>query len=542
LALGLGNAPGLCLVTAVLRHSELAKVKHSLRLAVAEGMAGMTVVRLGDQYFPPFALALGASTAQIGLLTSIPNLATAASQLEANQVLQKLGSRKRLFVLAALLQAASILPLVYIALRPGEDRIWWLIAVVSAFALFGGLASPAWGGLMSELVPARLRGRYFGRRNALAGLVAAAAALAAGTLLLFMPGKTLLGFAIIFAAGFLCRVISGLLFSRVYEPPATTTNVAAGRGPAPATPPVDRRNLWNFLLFVFAVNFVVSMAGPFFAVYQLKELQYNYLTYSLLSGVYLVTSLVAMARWGRRADRFGNLKAIWAASLVLPVLPFLWALHPGPLYLGLVQALSGFAWAGFTLCLANFVFDAAPGTASFTWFGRLNAALALAVFAGGIVGGFLVGHLPHLFGSQLIALFFLSGLLRLVMVLLLLPRVHEVRRVAFSPAKELAMEVFGVTVLLRSAATTATGALAMAWARLKEPLPEGHPYPAYVVARPPGSRDHLAPVLRARERRLSRKTRRDRRIEAALMEHRLNTLRRLQAAGRPRRNRAPPQR
>jgi len=507
----------------VLKHQELLKVKRGLRLGVVEGMAGMTMLRLGEQYFPPLALALQASSAQIGLLTSIPNLATAASQLEARQLLGKLGGPKRLFVLAALLQSLSILAIALVAFLPLEGRIWWLIGLVTLFSLFGGLAAPAWGGLMAELIPARLRGRYLGQRNALAGLVAGGAAMGAGALLLVLSERALLGFLIIFAAAFLCRVFSGLIFSKIYEPSAKTIDSALPQ--AQAATAVDQGNIWRFLIFVFAMNFSISIAGPFFAVYQLRELHFSYLTYSLISTVFVIASLVAMARWGRRADRFGNLKAIWVSALVLPVLPVLWALNPNPFYLGIVQVLSGFAWAGFALCMTNFIFDAAPGATSITWFGRLNATLALAVFAGGITGGLLVEHLPTVLGSRLVCLFLLSGLLRLGAVLMLLPRVHEVRKVSFSPTRVLALEVFGVAALLKNAALAGAGAIAMVWARLREPLEGRHPYPAYVVARARGSPDRLAPVLRARLRRWGQGSRRAHRVEAVLLEHRLHRLR-----------------
>jgi MFS family permease len=55
-------------------------------------------------------------------------------------------------------------------------------------AVCGGLAGPAWGSLMSDYVPAKKRGRYFGWRSRTVGTVTVGSIVASGLLLNFFQG------------------------------------------------------------------------------------------------------------------------------------------------------------------------------------------------------------------------------------------------------------------------------------------------------------------------------------------------------------------
>jgi len=53
------------------------RVKKSLKFSVLDGAAWAAMFGLTQNYITPFALALKATTVQIGLLSSLPNFATA---------------------------------------------------------------------------------------------------------------------------------------------------------------------------------------------------------------------------------------------------------------------------------------------------------------------------------------------------------------------------------------------------------------------------------------------------------------------------------
>jgi MFS family permease len=90
---------------------------------------------------------------------------------------------------------------------------------------------------------------------------------------------------------------------------------------------------------------------------------------------------------------------------------------------------SGFAWAGFNLCVGLFIYDAAPQenrTRFIAFFGALNA---FAVTLGSLIGGNLGPHLPKISGSYFLTLFLMAGIIKLAVVLGLFRRIEEVRDV-----------------------------------------------------------------------------------------------------------------
>src|SRR4030042_1797950 len=98
------------------------KVKRSLKFSTLDGAASSAMAGFTQNYITPFALALKATTVQIGLLSSFPNFA---------------------------------------------------------------LANPAWGSMMADLVHENIRGRYFSFRGRIYTLTTLVFSLIAGLLLQF---------------------------------------------------------------------------------------------------------------------------------------------------------------------------------------------------------------------------------------------------------------------------------------------------------------------------------------------------------------------
>jgi MFS family permease len=147
---------------------------------------------------------------------------------------------------------------------------------------------------------------------------------------------------------------------------------------------------------------------------------------------------LTLNRWGRLADMFGNRLLLITTGSIITVIPSLWLVSTHYAWLLAVQALSGLAWAGFTLSATAFVFDLTPSEHRATLFAVHNIFAALAVFLGASAGALLVLYVPEqisLLGktieifTPLYGLFLLSCLTRITVALLFLPRLKEVRRV-----------------------------------------------------------------------------------------------------------------
>jgi MFS family permease len=426
-------------------------VRESLRVSTWDGMFASCTAGLTSDYIAPYALALGASTSQIGVLTAVPSLAASSLQLASAHLSEKIGSRKKVVLFFVLLHALFGIPILLVPyVSPAGMAVPLLIGLVTLFATCNACASPAWAGLMSEYIPRSMRGKFFGWRSRIMVLVTVGASLVSGMILHFSRQRVLRGFAVIFLLAVVCRVISWYFLTRMYEPAYRVRREAyfsfydfirRARG----------SNFARFVLFSAAFIFCVNLASPFFSVFMLRDLKFNYLTFTLITLTATLAQVVAMSRWGMHADKVGNVKVIRVTSVLIASLPLWWVISQHPLMLFFAQVLSGFAWAGFNLCATNFIYDAVTPQKRVRCIAYYNLFIGLATFAGALTGGMLAAHLPDLFGYRLLSLFVLAGMCRYAVARIFLTRIREVRSAQEISSRDLFYSVIGIRPFLNYA-------------------------------------------------------------------------------------------
>uniref|UniRef100_A0A831UMU3 MFS transporter n=1 Tax=Thermus islandicus TaxID=540988 RepID=A0A831UMU3_9DEIN len=114
-----------------------------------------------------YALVLGASPGALAVLGGLPFLA----QLLAPLALFLRGSRKALAARLNLLARALFLPAVLVPFLPEALRVPGLLLFAGLSQLLAAPVGVLWLSWMADLVPEEKRGRYFGLRNALLGVV-----------------------------------------------------------------------------------------------------------------------------------------------------------------------------------------------------------------------------------------------------------------------------------------------------------------------------------------------------------------------------------
>ena len=120
----------------------------------------------------------------------------------------------------------------------------------------------------------------------------------------------------IFGGAMLFRMVSWYFLSRMYDPSLSNvkrdslTDIARNIGSS---------NLGRFTLYVSLMNFATYVAGPFFAVYMLRDLRFDYLTYVVVIATGALANLMFLTFWGKRADRAGNIKVLRITSIFVPL-------------------------------------------------------------------------------------------------------------------------------------------------------------------------------------------------------------------------------
>ena len=408
------------------KKQEKIAVRKSLRFSVKDGVAFAATTGFGDNYINPFAVALGATNLQIGLLSSITQLVPSLTQLKAADITERFGSRKKIIVFSVLSQASLLLPIAIIPFLPQSLRIIALICLCTVYLSFGAFANPAWGSLMANLVPAKMRGSFFSNRSRLIGLVTVASSFLAGYILHLFQKQSITGFTIIFFLAMISRYISCYFLSKMYEPRLEIRRehyfsfIDFARR-------LNKGNFGKYVIFHSSFSFAVYLASPFFPVFMLRDLGFSYITYTILTTTVPIASMLAVSYWGRRADIIGNRWIIRVCCLGISLLPSLWLVCREVYFLIVIQILAGIFWAGFNLCSSNFIFESVTPEKRTRCISYFNTFNGLAICAGNILGGFFATHLPPVFGYRLLGLFFLSSVMRIITSTFLLRSVKEVR-------------------------------------------------------------------------------------------------------------------
>lgn len=412
------------------------KKEKSLKYSIRDGVFVSMMNGFTLDYFTPFLILLGGTMKHVGILSALPNLFASLIQLKSPDITDKLHSRKKVVSLFILLQALMLPPM--FASFFLEWRVGVFIAVVTLFTAAGAVIMPAWGSLMADLVHEDKRGEYFGWRSKLLGITTVLATFSAGFVLHRAEKVSALwGFAIIFGLAFVFRLVSWHYMNKMHEP-ALEKKEEDYFSLRDFVSRYQTSNFLRFTVFVSLLKFTVNIASPFFAVLMLKNLHFDYMTFTAITVAATLASIISIRRWGHHADRVGNLKVVRSTSMLVALIPMFWLLSQNPVYLFFVQLFSGFAWAGFNLSASNFVYDAAsPGKrarciAYFNFFGGISLS------AGALVGGWLAMVLPTGFLEfKAMNLILISAILRLAMAYFLPFKLKEVREVEHVRTHEL---------------------------------------------------------------------------------------------------------
>ncbi len=400
------------------------RIRKSLKYSLKDGIFASVMMGMSENFMTPYALAMKATASMVGILASMPNLIGSLIQIKSATLAERFGSRKTLISSSVFIQALLWLPIIAIYYISAANQVVWLIIVYTLFVAVGTLGFPAWSSLMADHVPATERGKVFGRRNRIFGIVNISSMLLAGIALHVFKAA---GFAAIFTIAFLSRLVSWHFLTKMYEPPLTIKDEHRFTL-LDFIKRMKDSNFGKFVIFISTMNFAVYLASPFFAVYMLRDLKFNYLVYTIITMTATVTILVMMNAWGAHADNVGNRRVLRLTSFFLPFIPMLWVFSHSIFYLIMIQIFAGFFWAGFNLSASNFIYDAVTPEKRTRCISYFNAINGIAMFLGAASGGYLVRVLPPIRGYNILTLFLISGILRFVAVALC-SFVKEVREV-----------------------------------------------------------------------------------------------------------------
>ncbi|HOU15717.1 MAG TPA: MFS transporter [Anaerolineae bacterium] len=358
-----------------------------------------------DTYVSLYALALGATSTQIGTLASASSFLGALTPLPGAALVQKFGRRKPLIVWVSvffrtLIVLAALVPLFF----TGYTAVYIVIALFALRAGLGNLIHPAWVSMTGDVVPLQQRGRYFSTCNMVAALASMLVVPLAGQLIDGVGGIP--GYQVSLALAFVVGLASSYAYSRIPEQPLTTDAQAQRMSFWQALR--EDRTFLAFTLIMMVWTFGVQVAGTYFTVYQKDVLQSSTRLIGLLTTVTAVTSLIGQRVWGRLIDQRGSRWVMTVCGLIIPIMPFMWIFVTRPWHVVFISLQSGFLWAGFNVASFNLLLEL-PDQKLRTQASASYATLTnIASIVAPLIGGLVIDRLGYHWD------FALSGLLRVV--------------------------------------------------------------------------------------------------------------------------------
>lgn len=392
------------------------RTRRALRTSTLDGVFAVQYVTLtGGTLLSTFLLALGASAQQIGVVAALPLLGALLQPAGAEIIRRRGGRRKGLCLSAAAIEvalwSASVAAVVWLPPAQAVAAVIGVLALQQAATAFVGVAWTSW---ISDLVPPRMRGRYFGYRNLACNALGAATAAAAG-LALRQTGNAVETFLALIVVGVACRLVSlGFLMRQPESRPAQSSSGGLLRQ---LRLPLAHRAFRRYLGQQAAWGFAVNLASPFFAVYMVTEAGLGADAVLAFAALGTLANLAGQRVWGHLCDHYGDQQVLRVSAFWAAIMPALW-MFTGPgafgvVLMALLTASGGFLWSGVTLATGNLTMRLAPETGKTSFFAAHAAWGGAGGAAGALAGGAVGVALSFAWLPGLKALFAVSALLRL---------------------------------------------------------------------------------------------------------------------------------
>jgi len=384
-----------------------AQLRPTLRAALFEGAsAEVFAACAGGGVLTAWALHLGASPLVIGLLGALP-VACNVLNLPAAWLTHIVG-RKRLAVAAVAASRLVYLPLIAFPFLSLADatRLQLFVALVTVTSVLAVIGNNAWIAWMGDLVPAQVRGRFFGRRTVFLTLAGATTSLAAGLVLDALSprgwkAETLAGLA---AVACLAGLASIWLLRRQHEPAPANTRAERGGWTALAACLRDRAAR-PFLWYQFAWHVAVGSVAGFISFHMLVNLRMGFTLVAAHGIAVAVVRIAAAPLWGRAVDRLGARPVLVLCSFGVAAVPAIWMFTtPERLWpIALEALIAGVLWGGHGIASVDLSVALAPRTGRPFYLAAFATAGGLGFAATSLLAGLLASLLPahfSLFGSS----------------------------------------------------------------------------------------------------------------------------------------------
>ena len=364
--------------------------RKAMRISVVEGIFAQiheTLTAIGSAFITKAAVVLNATPMQFSLLSGIAQFSL-FFQLYAVRHNENVSNRKQPCIRFAMIGRMLVVMLgICFALANRELALYCFLGILFVSAVFKTISGNMWVAWISDLIPKKVRGRFFSRRLQVNLLFSLAFGYfftflidlfetSSGTwkadlvnklnLANFFVKENLpIGLATIFIIGSIFGIYGLTLLKK--QPERLIRRVEQGR--VSLFEPLKNKSFRKLVRFQMWWMFAIGVGAPFWGKFMLEKLQMSLVEMQLYSMLSAIGMLISYRLWGKFLDKFGNKTAMKICVLLGAINPTMWVfLTPENYFLVFVEAItSGVMWSGANLITFNFVLALAPKGKEQNW-------------------------------------------------------------------------------------------------------------------------------------------------------------------------------
>ncbi|MFN3909895.1 MAG: MFS transporter [Candidatus Anstonellaceae archaeon] len=390
-------------------------------LSIKDGIFWSIMLGTGEAYVTPFAIAIQAPTYFIGLLSSLPMLIGSLFQAFSLHLFNILSNRK-IIILGSVMLQALIWLLFSLYISNQSFSLNTILLLFIFYFIFAMLPAPLWNSWIADLIPKRDLGHFFARRNQYLLFFQFISILTAGYILnsLFKE-HILVGFSFLFFIAFVSR--SFCIYFLYKTPDKSSFFIPSSTQQLNWKKFLFNKKFYhyrNFSLFTFILILGTYIASPFFDVYMLKVLKFDYFSWSVILFASGLSKIFFFKYWADSIKFFGHKAVLVSTTIIISLIPILWIFVKEPFFIFLINMLTGIAWSGFDMVTFLYLLWPKEKEVKILYTSFIQLVRGASTVIGSLIGGILLTFFEQNFDKffSFYLIFILSSLLRTLSIFL----------------------------------------------------------------------------------------------------------------------------
>ncbi len=339
-----------------------------------------------------YALRLGASNEDIGLLTSLPALLAVIISIPAGRFLQTRARRKPWIAGSLLMHRAGFLLVALVPLLKlaGINQGTVVVALLIAIGAPAHFFNVGWIPMIADVVPPERRAAVISARNITANAVTSVCVFLFGQWLdhIIFP----LNYQVMFAFGFAASLLSQYFIMKI--------NVPENRPNASTPGPVSFKAQWNALRTALreqpdferlTTNTILHgiglwLAAPLYILFYVRQLDASDAWLGLQGMVMTTATILGMMFWRWVIGRVGEMPVLKWTIVTIGLIPILVGLLPNLTLIVFVVGLNGLLSPGVNLSHFNTLLKVTPAAQRPVYTGWYISIVNIGAFVSPLIG------------------------------------------------------------------------------------------------------------------------------------------------------------